>query len=225
MGLNPPSFLRVFETFDKRVDTFACHFFRSKKFFSAILLFILLSLNSTVAACDGRISSPTFPEMEILPGQNNVVLEGVPVQVDVIPPSIPPQFNVIPPEIPQLPQPLITDALRNEGLSTKLDLYYLLRRNGIMFMGDQAEKEAILPKQILVEKKIEAALVYDGFPPQSILARAPDIRSLLFYNGNGKPFSVSTLNNYLDIIERKGTRESLPYKKVLKAIKKFDILM
>lgn len=171
---------------------------RSKNFFSVILLFILLSLSSTVAACDGRISSP---EMEILPGQNNVVLEGVPVQVDVIPPSIPPQFNVIPPEIPQLPQPLITDALRNEGLSTKLDLYYLLRRNGIMFMGDQAEKEAILPKQILVEKKIEAALVYDGFPPQSLFARAPDIRSLLFYNGNGKPFSVSTLNNYLDIIE------------------------
>lgn len=72
---------------------------------------------------------------------------------------------------------------------------------------------------MLVEKRIEAALVQDGYAPESVLARIREIRGIVLnHPTRAVALSERTLNGYLSQIERDGTRLSTPYNRVMQAI-------
>lgn len=165
--------------------------------FTLNMILILLCLNGTVAACDGRISSPApavglHPEVPADTG----VPQGAPVQIDEIPP-----------EVPQLYRPLMGDAFRTRELHLRLGLYFMGRntwRDNCVLLG-------ILEKQVLVEKKIEAALVHDGYNPISVVIKRHEIRTILFnHPTRASVLSERTLDSFLDQIARNGTRQSIP---------------
>ncbi len=63
-----------------------------------------------------------------------------------------------------------------------------------------------------LEKRIEAALVHDGFAPLRLLAKRHEIRGILFnHPTRSLALSEGTIKRYLSKIERNGTRNSLPY--------------
>lgn len=73
-----------------------------------------------------------------------------------------------------------------------------------------------------LEKKIEAALVLDGINPINILNERHQIRGIVFYP-RGTALSERTLNTYLSQIERSGTRQSLPYQRILRSLRNYDL--
>lgn len=80
--------------------------------------------------------------------------------------------------IPQLAQPLISDD------SSSLHRYLLLNFGGRL--GDLRRMVSIIDAQVIVERHVEAALVSDGFHPNSILARYRDIKGLLHHSPQGE---------------------------------------
>lgn len=75
-------------------------------------------------------------------------------------------------------------------------------------------------------KNIEAALVLDGYDPNRIRFRIHEIRGLLFTH----PTRVlllweHTLTRYLNEIETNGTRQSVPYLRIVRAIRNSDLLL
>jgi photosystem II P680 reaction center D1 protein len=77
--------------------------------------------------------------------------------------------------------------------------------------------------QLLVERYVEAALVSDGFHPQAILDEYRDIRGSLHYP-TGRLLGVRTYESYVSQIRELGTRESVPYRRVLRTINR-DLLL
>jgi hypothetical protein len=74
----------------------------------------------------------------------------------------------------------------------------------------------ILEKQLDIETKVEAALVYDGYDPRRILANMPEIRGVLFnHPTRGMALSERTLDRYLREINESGTRHSTPYLRIV----------
>lgn len=66
---------------------------------------------------------------------------------------------VIPPQIPHLEQPLMPDLYRRVELQQRLSIYFIGRHDAAhlsQFLG-------ILERQMFLEKKIEDALVHDGY--------------------------------------------------------------
>lgn len=184
---------------------------------AALFLLIMTSFYSTneyldcfVAACDGgrgsssgaldfsppREPEPRLPEPEVAPIPREVL-------------------------VPELAQPLLPDIQRRIELQQRLSLYFIGRneaRHLPPFLG-------ILEKQMLLEKKIEAALVRDGFPPHMVLAWRSEIRGLIFNHPTREAaLSENTLNRYLSQIERDGTRQSQPYLRLVRAIRNAEIL-
>nr|UYX57507.1 hypothetical protein [Nicotiana tabacum] len=134
-----------------------------------------------------------------------------------------PEVAPIPREVlvPELEQPLLPDIQRRVELQQRLSLYFIGRneaRHLPPFLG-------ILEKQMLLEKKIEAALVRDGFPPHIVLDWRSEIRGLVFNHPTREAaLSENTLNRYLSQIERDGTRQSQPYLRLVRAIGNAEIL-
>nr|WMB97061.1 cytochrome c oxidase subunit 2 [Solanum aethiopicum] len=157
----------------------------------------------TIAHCDAAGSEdlpPTPPTVE---------LPWAAVQAPEAPPE------AAPPVIPELEHPLIPDIQRRAELQHRLSFYFIGRnepRHLPLFL-------AILEKQFVLEKRVEAGLVREGFPPQIVLARRSEIRSLLFNHPTrgGAALSENTLNRYLAQGERVGTQQSVPYLRVLRA--------
>lgn len=78
--------------------------------------------------------------------------------------------------------------------------------------------------QAVVERAVEAALVHDGFSPLSILAHYREIRGLL-HSPRGEPLSERTYHAYVTQIREEGTRQSIPYRRIVRAIQRYEILL
>lgn len=111
----------------------------------------------TVAYCDGGNSFPPSPP--------------TPIQLPEEPLTPPPVAQPV--VIPQLAQPLLSDETRSSILYGR---YLLLNFGG---NDDLRRMISTIDSQVIVERYIEAALVDDGFRPQSILYRMKDIRGFI----------------------------------------------
>lgn len=117
---------------------------------------------------------------------------------------------------PDVYQPLLSDEIRKEELSDRL-------RINVIGKGYSPQVEdSILSQQLEIEKKIEQALLSDGYSRDSILAKRHQIRGFIFYP-RGTAFSESTYSEYLDFMENYGTHRSLPYRRLMEAIYQFDL--
>nr|WRW54473.1 ATP synthase CF1 alpha subunit [Microcos paniculata] len=122
-----------------------------------------------------------------------------------------------PPEIPELQNPLLTDAQRTQELRDR----YLINT-----LGEDSALENIsetLRVQRGIERKIEAALVHDGFHPNFIIFHRHRIRGLVFYP-QGKPLSLRSYRRYLNTIYRLGTRETRAYQRVIRSLRNHDFV-
>jgi hypothetical protein len=170
--------------------------------FCSVLFFLVAGgiSHPVVAWCDaGNASPPPFsPPGEPLPQ-----------------PETPPA--PIPVVIPQLPQPLLSDEARSSILYNR---YLVLNWGG---NDDLRRMVSTINAQLIVERYVEAALVDDGFHPQAILEQYRDIRGSI-HSPQGRLLDVRTYESYVTQIREHGTRESVPYRRVLRAIHRSDIL-
>jgi len=117
--------------------------------------------------------------------------------------------NPEPPE-PDLSQPLLDDNTRRAELD---------ERAGFHLVGlSDSDREKVLNFQVIIERKIEKALLSDGYSRDELsqLTKRDEIRGLLFYP-NGKLMSLQTYQKYVREVEF-GTQRSKPYKKILNAL-------
>jgi hypothetical protein len=127
-----------------------------------------------------------------------------------------------PVDIPRLDRPLITDRQRFIELQQRFSLYYLGRNR----ITDLAEFAGRLERCVPIEKKIEAALVFDGYAPDRIRGQIGQIRPILFSHPTRVLLlSEGTLERYLDEIQTNGTRQSTPYRRVVRAIRKHNLML
>ncbi|KAL2225303.1 UNVERIFIED_CONTAM: putative cytochrome c biosynthesis ccmC-like mitochondrial protein [Sesamum indicum] len=69
--------------------------------------------------------------------------------------------------------PLLPDVLRERELASRLNLSFIGRHS----WADMRQFVSMVTKQTLIEKRVEAALVQDGFRPENILSQPPRARS------------------------------------------------
>nr|XP_043612524.1 uncharacterized protein LOC122584411 [Erigeron canadensis] len=167
-------------------------------------------LNPVIAWCDARGASPPLSP----PGQ------ALPL------PEAPPTPGPEPVGVPELPHPLLPDEERN-GILTQ-GYFSLISNEEILGIsrafsnhdgGDVNLRRMVstINAQLIVERSVEAALVQDGYSPAFIMQRYPEIRDVL-HVPQGRLLSVRTYESYVTQITERGTRESLPYRRVLQAI-------
>nr|YP_010944233.1 ATPase subunit 1 [Synotis nagensium]WLW15869.1 ATPase subunit 1 [Synotis nagensium] len=186
---------------------------RWRRFFYLLLLSLfLLACASTgvdidemgleVAYCDHRdaFSVPNSPASS--PAQE-------------LPESPPAPIPVV---IPELPQPLLSEEYRRNSLYNR---YLVLNFGG---NDDLRRMVSTIDAQAIVERYVEAALVDDGFHPRAILRRYHEIRSVL-HSPQGQLLGVRAYESYLSQIREHGTRDSVPYRRVLRAIDRCDLLL
>ena len=167
----------------------------------------------TVAPCDSQPGSPPphIPRWET----------GMPQHApghEILPP-----VPVPPPLIPRLEPPLVDDQQRFIELQNRLSIYMLIGP-AIDFEGFMGRLERAVP----IERHIEAALVDDGYDPNRIRGRIHDIRALLFTDPSPRRvrlLSETTLDQYLNEIQTNGTRQSVPYRRVVQAMDNFELLL
>ncbi|KAG8646845.1 hypothetical protein MANES_09G035001v8 [Manihot esculenta] len=128
-------------------------------------------------------------------GINTFLPPPSPVQLSeepVTPPEAPPVPQPVPQPvvIPQLAQPLISDDTRRSLLYNR---YLLLNLGG---NEDLQRMVSIIDAQVIVERDVEAALVDDGFRPNSILARYREIQGLI-HSPQGELLSECTYHSYV----------------------------
>ena len=122
------------------------------------------------------------------------------------------------PLIPELPNPLIADYVRMRELEDRMAPYLI----GVD-LSDEVHT-SILASQTVIEKKVEAALVSDGFHPNTILAKRGQIRGILFYP-RAKLLSDKTYLDYVKSIDHEGTRACIPYRRVVRAIQDHELFL
>nr|UJP68198.1 Cytochrome c maturation subunit Fc1 [Dichondra micrantha] len=166
--------------------------------------FLILILGGETAKSEGTHAFSPPPSPAELPDELLNPPEAAPVPQPVF--------------IPQLAQPLIPDDLRRALLYRRY-LYLNIGRN-----GDIHRLVSIIETQFVVERHIEAALVADGFHPNSILARLPEIHGAI-HSPRGELLSPRTYQSYLSQIREQGTRQSVPYRRLIQAIQNNDILL
>ena len=126
-----------------------------------------------------------------------------------------------PPSPPQLlkePVPLVLEEMRSCLLYNR----YLLLNLGES--DDPGRMVSIIDSQVIVERYVEAALVDDGFHPHSILAKYREIRGFL-HAPQGQLLSSQTYQSYVTQIREHGTRESVPYRRIVRAIRNYDLIL
>lgn len=122
-----------------------------------------------------------------------------------------------PPVDMEVKQPLMQDEQRYAELSDRLNRHLLGRSDQI----HSITYEDLIEKQILIEGKLEMALLSEEYTRPRILANRVEIRECLFYKG-GVPLKEKTLDLYLKQIQSDPC-ESVPYRKIQKAINNFEI--
>jgi hypothetical protein len=161
-----------------------------------------------VAYCDSNLWSPGA-EIPVQPGTPEPILEGVPVQFD------PPAPPVV---IPRLYPPLIDAVARQTALYQRYTVFNFGGNNSL------AQLVEVIDAQMQIEIHIEAALVEDGFSPDSILVRSNQIRGLI-HSPRGELLTQRTYASYLTQIDTRGTRASVPYRRVISAIRHFNLFL
>ncbi|XP_051115583.1 uncharacterized protein LOC127240799 [Andrographis paniculata] len=171
-------------------------------FFIFIIIGILLFYeNEVVSYCEGlhAFSSPKTPQEA-----------GTPPQEDPVP-------EPMPPEIPQLDPPLVSDEDRRQ---------ILYRRFLFLNLGGDTNLHrmiSIIDLQLIVERSIEAALVDDGIHPTDIIPRYANIRGII-HSPQGSLLSERTYGSYVNQIREQGTRQSVPYQRIRRAILSYDLV-
>ena len=122
------------------------------------------------------------------------------------------------PVIPELHPPLLSDNTRQQELNNRLGFYWL----GMSYNPEV--RDSFVRTQLLIERHIEAALVDDGYSRESVLAKRDQMRGFLFYP-TGSALSESTYKSHLDQILENGTRQSVPYRRVCRAIKNLNLFL
>lgn len=109
-------------------------------------------------------------------------------------------------------QPLLQDPLRWQELNQRLATH-LIGENWTLY-----KINSIIEKQLLVEKKMEFALLSDGFSAEYLINNRNLIRGFVLYP-HGKPLTEKTYAAYLHILETIGPQESPPYRRILAALR------
>lgn len=134
---------------------------------------------------------------------------------------------VTPPEAPPVPQPVVIPQLDHPLLSDAARRNILYTRDSLLNLGgndDLGRMVSIIDNQVVVERSVEAALVEDGFRRESIMARYTEIRGIL-HSPQGELLSNRTYESYVTQIRERGTRQSVPYRRIVRAIQNFDLLL
>lgn len=130
-----------------------------------------------------------------------------------------------PPPDPEIAQAVLVPILEQPWMPDHARRMELFNRLAVHFVGRHHELSAflsLLEKQMQLEKKIEAALVHDGVNPINIKNGRHQIRGVVFYP-RGTALSERTLNAYFSQIERNGTRQSVPFQRLLRALRNHHI--
>lgn len=176
-------------------------YFYSIFFFCAVACVALHPI--TLAYCDQGNSFPPSPPTPLqLPEE----------------PLTPPEAPPVAPPIPQLDQPLLSDEDRRAMIYQR---YLALNFGG---NDSLARMVSIIDSQFIIERYMEAALVDDGFRPQSILYRMREIRGFI-HSPYGRLLSSRTYQSHIRQIQENGTRSSLPYRRLMIAIDQSDLLL
>nr|YP_010930487.1 succinate dehydrogenase subunit 3 [Rheum palmatum]WKL06586.1 succinate dehydrogenase subunit 3 [Rheum palmatum] len=132
-------------------------------------------------------------------------------------PQVPePQLFV--PEVPTLEPPLIPDAAR------RAILYERIGPQAYVFQIPLETVVDLVYQQAEIERHIEACLIADGIPVGSLQQNVNGLRSVLF-SPQGTLLSRATLARHLLEITRNGTRQSIPYRRVYRAIRNYDLFI
>ena len=110
----------------------------------------------------------------------------------------------------------LSDEIRRQELSDRL------RINSIGRSYNLEVQNSIVEKLLLIERKIEQALLSDGYSKENLLEKRHQIRGFLFFP-HGTPLSESTYEKHLKLMENYGTHRSLPYKRIMDAIYNKDL--
>lgn len=129
--------------------------------------------------------------------------------------------------VPDSPEPVAPAAPlaleAYEPLQEDEDRRHELRdRLRINSFGHSEIRESIVEKQLQIERKIEQALLSDGYSRESLLAKRHQIRGFLLYP-QGTTLSESTYVKHLRIMRDHGTHRSVPYQRILQAISDYDL--
>lgn len=113
--------------------------------------------------------------------------------------------------------PLLDDNTRREELAARL------RANWWGIAYNERILDSFVRSQLSIERHIEAALVADGYSPDVLMERRNQIRGFLFYP-EGRALSENADAGHLAQIETLGTRQSVPYRRFLKAVRNGNFL-
>ena len=156
------------------------------------------------SACDGVVGAEGPPSPPV------VQIPEAPLEA--------PELHPAPPVIPVLDQPLLPEIQRQDELYRR----FLVNTIGEFPTLDRISET--IRVQSLVERHVEAALVHQGFPPESILMNRHLIRGLVFYFC-GRALSPRTYRSYLEEIERLGTRDTRAFQRILRAIQNSELFL
>ena len=115
------------------------------------------------------------------------------------------------PVIPELEPPLLDDNTRRAELAVRL------RANWWGIAYNERILDSFVRSQLAIERHIEAALVADGYSPQVVFERRHMICGFLFYP-EGHALSENDYAGYLTKIANFGTRQSIPYQRVIRTV-------
>ena len=122
------------------------------------------------------------------------------------------------PVIPELEPPLLDDNTRRAELAARLRTHWW----GVAYT--ETILDSFVRTQLHIEKHIEAALVEDGYARQVVFEKRHQIRGFLFYPG-GKALYKETDDAHLEQIEHFGTRNSVPYRQVRRALNNYHLFL
>lgn len=123
-----------------------------------------------------------------------------------------------PPLIPELHPPLLDDDTRRAELASRL-------RTVLWGKAYREEMiDSVVDTQVQIEKHIQAALVGRDYSVESLLAKRHQIRGLIF-SPMGEALSERTYALHLKEILQLGTVQSLPFRRVERAIKDFNLFL
>lgn len=122
------------------------------------------------------------------------------------------------PVIPELHPPLLEDHAREEELNDRLGFYWppLSDNPGV--------RDSFVEVQENIEKHVEGALVDDGYSPGKVLEKRHQIRGFLFYP-EGRLLAESTYLSHLKEIGENGTRQSVPYRRIMRALQNKNLFL
>ena len=125
----------------------------------------------------------------------------------------------VPPAVPTT-EPLLSDQVRNSILYQR----YLTLDFGVGDPGDLSRMVSIITNQFVIERSVEQALLQDGWSAGSILAQYTSIRGVV-HTPQGRLLSPRTYESYVSQINEQGTRQSVPYRRITRALNNFDLVL